>query len=111
MTCPIALAMPNSSVDLLSRELDVMHACGYSKIDFRMGLSKPTEPMHEPFGRKIWRCADCQNAGGSALKDTIGTNGYSIECITHYGKVLATGLGNHEPLALAIEEPQSERRL
>ena len=45
--------MANRKVNFLTREVDVMHRCGHSKIEVGMGLGKPTEPMHEPFGGKI----------------------------------------------------------
>jgi hypothetical protein len=50
---PVAIAMSNGKVNLLTREVDVMHRCGHSEIDVAMGLGKPTEPMYEPFGSKI----------------------------------------------------------
>ena len=51
---PIAIAMSNRKVNVLARKVDVMHRCGHAEIDVGMGLGKPTESMHEPFGSKIW---------------------------------------------------------
>ncbi len=45
--------MSNRKVNFLTRKVDVMHGCRHSQIDVGVDLSKPTKPMHEPFGGKI----------------------------------------------------------
>ena len=100
---PIALTMSNRNVHLLTREVDMLHGRGDSEIDL-MGVCKLTKPMHEPFGGKVGRRADCQNARGLALNKTRSAKGKSIECVPDDGKILAAGFGNDEPLAFSIEE-------
>ena len=103
--------MPNRKIDILAREVDVMDRCGHAQIDVGMGFGKPAEPMHEPFGGKIRRCADRQHSGGLALDKTLGADRNPIQRIADHRKIFAAGLGHHQPLALAIEKLDAERRL
>ena len=43
--------MPDRKVDLLAREVDVVHRRGHAQIDLGMGLGEPAEPMDAA----IWR--------------------------------------------------------
>ena len=45
--------MSNGKIDILAREVDVMHRCGHSEIDVGMGFGKTAESMDQPFGGKI----------------------------------------------------------
>ena len=96
--------MSNCNVHLLTCEVDMLHGCGHSEIDLRMGTRKLTKPMHEPFGGKVGGCADCQNARGLVLNKTTSAKGKSVERIADHGKILAARLGNDKPLAFSIEE-------
>ena len=66
-----------------------------------MGFGKPAEPMDQPFGGKIRRCADGQNPGGLALHQTLGADRDPIERIADHRKIFAAGLGDHQSLTLA----------
>src|SRR5258706_7452952 len=108
---PIAVAVPDRNVDLFPNEVDMMHRCGNPQIDAGMGLGKPAEPIYQPFGRKIRRCADRQNAGVLLLQDALGAGGDSVECVTYDVEIFAAGVTDNQPLALAIEKLDAERVL
>ena len=108
---PISVTMANREIDLLAREVDVMHRRRHPQIDVGMGLGKPAEPMHQPFGGKIRRRADGQNAGGLALDEALGAHRDPVQCIADHREIFAAGLGHHQPLALAIEKLDAKRRL
>ena len=50
---PIAVTMSNRKVNVLTREVDLMHRRRHPQIDVGMRLGKPAEPMDQPFGGKI----------------------------------------------------------
>jgi len=103
--------MSNGNVHLLSREVDMLHGCGDSEIDLRMSGRKSIKPMHEPFGGKIGRSADCQNARGLALNKAISAKGESVERVADHGKILSTSLRNDKPLSFSLEELDPKFRL
>jgi hypothetical protein len=76
-----------------------------------MALGKPAKPVHQPFGGKIRRCADRQNTGALTLHQAFGAERDPIQCVAHHRKIFATGLGHDQPLALASEQLDAERRL
>jgi len=76
-----------------------------------MGLGKPAEPIYQPFGRKIRRGADRQNAGVLSLQDALGARSEPIERIACNVKVFAPGVSDNKALSLAIEKLDAERGL
>ena len=98
---PIAVTVSNREVNLLTHEVDLMHGRGHTQIDVGMGLGKPTEPMHEPFGGKIGGCADRQDPGGLALYEAFRTHRDAIQCIADDREILTARLGHRQALALA----------
>jgi hypothetical protein len=92
----------------LAREVDVMHGRADPEIDLRVGLGEAAEPMHEPLRCKIGRGADRERAAALALQQPLRSVADAIECIAHDNEVGTPGLGDDQPLALAIEELQSE---
>src|SRR5215831_9867409 len=72
---------------------------------------KLAKPMHEPFGSKVGRCADCQYASGLALNEAISAKSKPIERVADHGKIRAAGFGNDKPLAFSIEELDPKCRL
>src|SRR5262249_27448876 len=68
---PIAVAVTNRKVDVVTHEVDVMRRGGTPEIDFPMALGKPAEPMHQPFGGKIRRGADGEDSGAAALHQAL----------------------------------------
>jgi hypothetical protein len=54
-------------IDLLTREVDVMHGRGDAKIDAGMRFGEVPEPMHKPLRGEIRRGADGENAGALPL--------------------------------------------
>ena len=108
---PIAVAVPDRNVDLLPDEIDMMHRRGDPQIDAGMGLAKPAEPIDQPFGGKIRRRADGQNAGVLALQDALGARGDPVERVADDVEIFAAGIGDNQPLALAIEKLDAERGL
>ena len=73
-----------------------------------MALGEPAKPTDEPLRREIRRDADGEHAGALPLRQTFGAERYLIERVADYGEILAARFGDDEPLALAIEELESE---
>jgi hypothetical protein len=46
-----------------------------------------------------------------ALHQAIGAHGNSVKRIANHSEIFTTGLGHHQPLALAIEKLDAKRRL
>ena len=66
--------------------------------------------MHEPFRREIRRDADSKRAGTLPLQQPFGSVGDAVEGIAHDPKIGAAGLGDYQPLPLAIEKLQPKLR-
>jgi hypothetical protein len=103
--------MSHRKIDFLACKVDVMHRGGHPEVDVGMSLGKPAEPVHQPFGGKIGRGADRQNTGALALYKPLGPHRNPIQRVADHSKIFAAGLGNHQPLALAIEQLDAERAL
>src|SRR5262249_15649559 len=103
-----SVAVANGEVDVLAREVDVMHGGADPQIDLRMGLSETAQPMDEPLGREIRRGAHGERAAALALQQALGSVADAVESIAHDHEIGATGLGDHQPLSLAIEQLQAE---
>jgi len=100
--------MANGDIDVLARKIDVMHDRGNPQVDCGVRLGKPAEPVHQPFGGKIRRGAHGQHAGALPLHQALGPHGDAIERIAHDGKVVAAGIGDDQPLPLAVEQLDAE---
>ena len=61
-----------------------------------------------PLGREIRRCADRQRAGAPALQQPLRSRGDSVEGVTHHHKVVASRIGDEQPLPLPIEDPDGK---
>jgi hypothetical protein len=103
--------MTHRKIDVLTRKVDVMRRRGHAQFDLRMALGEPAKPVHQPFGGKVRRRADRQHAGALTLHQAFGAERDPIQRVAHHRKVFATGLGHHQPLALAPEQLDAERRL
>src|SRR5215471_2856826 len=100
--------MANGDIDVLARKIDVMHDRGNPQVDCGVRLGKPAEPVHQPFGGKIRRGAHGQHARALPLHQALGPHGDAIERIAHDGKVVAAGIGDDQPLPLAVEQLDAE---
>src|SRR5215204_2535631 len=81
------------------------------QVDVRMRLGKVPETVDQPFGGEIRRGADGEHPRALALHDARGAERDAVEGVAQHGEIIAPGLGDDEPLALAIEELEAERRL
>src|SRR5205085_2624370 len=81
-----------------------------SQIDAGMRLRKSAKAVDEPFGGEVRRCADGEDTRSLALHQTLGADRDAIERVAQNGEVVATGLGDDQALALAIEELDAELR-
>src|SRR2546429_393612 len=75
-----------------------------------MRLRKSAKAIDEPFGGEVRRRADGEDTRGLALHQTLGADRDAIERVAQNGEVVATGLGDDQALALAIEELDAELR-
>src|SRR5215210_9114048 len=75
-----------------------------------MRLGKMAETVDEPFGGEIRRGADGEHARALALHDARGAERDAVEGVAQHGEIIAPGLGDDQPLALAIEQLEAERR-
>jgi hypothetical protein len=57
----------------------------------------------EPIGGKIHRYTDRQNAGSLLPHNAFAARRDLVECIANHGKIVASCLGDHQPLALPIQ--------
>ena len=105
---PIAVSVPHSKIHVLSREVHVMQGGGDPQVDSRMRLGKAAETVDEPFGCKIRRRADGDDARALTLDQTFCADGDPVQCIPQNDEIVATGFGNDQPLALAIEKLDPE---
>src|SRR5262249_61523687 len=44
-----SVTVANGEIDVLAREVDVMHGCAHPEIDLGLSLGEATEPVDEPF--------------------------------------------------------------
>ena len=100
--------MTNGEVDVLAREVDVMRRSADSEIDLGMCFREPPQPVDEPLRSKIGRGADGERAAALTLQQPFGAIGDPIERVAHDREIGAPALGDHQPLALAIEQLQAE---
>ena len=103
--------MANRDIDVFAGKVDMVRRRRHPKIDLRMTLGKPAEPVDQPLGGKIRRRADRENARALALHQAFGARRDPIQRIADHGQIVATGFGHDQPLALAIEKLDAERRL
>src|SRR6516164_7439280 len=75
-----------------------------------MCLCEAAEPMDKPLGGKIRRCADGQNARTLPLHETLGSHGDAVKRVAHNRQIIAPGIGDDQPLHLAIEELNADLR-
>src|SRR5215472_8222178 len=108
---PMAVAVTNRDIYVFACEIDVMQRARYAEVDFGMYFCKATEPMDEPLGSKIRRCAHGQHARILPLHQALGSHGDAVERLAHNSQIIAPGIGNDEPLPLATEELDAELRL
>src|SRR5580704_4834500 len=108
---PMAVAVTNPDVYVFAREIDVMHRARYAEVDFGMCLCEAAEPMDEPLGGKIRRGAHGQHAGTLPLHQALGSHGDAVKRLAHNCQIIAPGIGNDQPLPLAIKELDAELRL
>ena len=78
------------------------------EIDFGVDLSEAAEPMNEPLRREIRRGAHGERAAALALQQAFGSIADAVESVAHDHEIGAACLGDHQPLAFAIEQLQPE---
>src|SRR5215471_13052732 len=108
---PMAVAVTNRDIYVFAREIGVMQRARNAEVDFGMYFCKAAEPMDEPLGGKIWRCAYCQHARTLPLHQALGSHGDTVKCVAHNRQIIAPGIGDDEPLPLPIEQLDAELRL
>src|SRR5690349_12183775 len=69
-----------------------------------MRFDEVAEPVHEPLGRKIGRCADREHTGILPLQQPLGADRNPVQRVAHDQEIVAAGLRDDEPLALAVEQ-------
>src|SRR5688572_4325248 len=105
--CP-SVPMTDRNVDILARKVYMLARGVDAQIDGRMRFGEAAEPVNEPFCREVGRGADRQHATTLPLQQPFGPVGDAIEGIANDHKVRFTGLGDYEPLPLAVEELQAK---
>ena len=103
-----AVAVPDRDIDILAREIDVVKRGAYPEIDRWVGLGKAAKAMHEPLRREVGGRTDGEDPRTLPLEQTVGSGGDAIQCIAHHTKIVASRLGDDEPLRLAIEELEAQ---
>src|SRR5215468_2947721 len=108
---PMAVAVTNRDIYVFAREIDVMQRARNAEVDFGMYFCKAAEPMDEPLGSKIRRCAHGQHARTLPLYQALGSHGDTVKRLAHNRQIIAPGIGDDQPLSLAIEELDAKLRL
>jgi len=103
-----SIAVANGKIDVLTREVDVLHGRADPQIDLGMGLGETAQPMDEPLRRKIRRRAHGERAATLALQQALGSVADAVERIAHDHEISAACLSDHQPLPFAIEQLQPE---
>ena len=86
--------MPHGEVDILAREIDVMQGRRDAQIDARMFLGKTPKTIDQPFGGKVRRRADGEDAGALTLKQAFRADGNAVKGIAQDREIFASRLGN-----------------
>src|SRR5205807_4717799 len=107
----VSLAVAYGEIDVLAGEVDVMGLGADSEVNLGVDFGEAAEPMNEPLRGEIRRDADGKRANALPLQQPFGSVGDTVEGIAHDAKIGAAGLGDHQPLALAIEQLQPKLRL
>ena len=102
--------MADREIDLLAGEVDVVQRRRDPQVDVRMRLGKMPETVDEPLGGEIRRGTDGERTRALALHDARPCRRDPVEGVAQHGEIIAPGLGDDEPLALAIEQLEAERR-
>jgi len=50
---PTTVAVANREIDILFREVDVMHRCRNPEVDFAMALGESAQAMYQPLGGEV----------------------------------------------------------
>ena len=109
-TRPMPIAMPDRKVHMLGDEVDLLGRSGNAEVDLRVGRSKTSKPVYEPFRAEVRRGADSQNARRPVLKQTVRAHGNPIQRVADDSQVLLAGVGDDEALAIAREQLEAESR-
>ena len=91
-SAPIAVAVSDRDVDILTGKVDMMHRCGDPQIDTRMRLGKAPQAIDQPFCSEIRRRADGESPGVLTLHDALGAGGDPVERIAYHDKIFAAGI-------------------
>src|SRR6516165_6879520 len=108
---PMTVAVTNRDIYVFAREIDVMQRARYAEVDFGMYFCKAAEPMDEPLSSEIRRCTHRQHARTLPLHQALGSHSDTVKRLAHNRQIIAPGIGDDQPLPLAIEELDAELRL
>src|SRR5215831_5107757 len=81
---PVAGAVTDREIDLLTRKIDVLHGCRDIELNFGMGRGKPSETMNQPFGGEVGRRADGERARTLTLSQLLGSKRDPVKGIAHH---------------------------
>ncbi len=96
--------MTHGEVHIFPREIDALVVRRYAEIDLGTEFGEPAQTIDKPLRREIRRDADGQKAGALPPQETLGTERDLVERLADHREILAASLGDHESLALAIEQ-------
>ena len=105
---PVPVTVPDRQVDVLAREVDVMQRRRHPELDLGKGLREAAEPVHQPLGGEVGRRADREHPRTLPLQQPLGAERDPVERVADHVEIFAAGLGDHQPLALAIEKLEAE---
>src|SRR6516165_8306342 len=108
---PVAVAVTNRVVHVFAGDIAVMQRARYPQVDFGMYFCKAAEPMDKPLGSKIRRCANGQHARTLPLHQALSSHRDTVKRLAHNRQIIAPGIGDDQPLPLAIEELDAKLRL
>src|ERR1700736_6639805 len=103
--------MSDREVHVFPREIDVVHRCRQPQLDLRVRLGKPPEARYQPFSGEIGRGANSDRARPLALQQPVSAKLKSLKHVAHHGEIVAAGIGDHQTVALALEQLKPKRGL
>src|SRR5262245_38074816 len=83
----------------------------HAKINVGMFFGKTAKAIYQPLGGKVRRGTNGKSTGTLTLKQAFRADGNTVEGVASDREVVASGLGNGQALAFAIEELDSKLRL
>src|SRR4051794_30059840 len=100
--------MSNCKINVLPREVDVVHGCRNPEINFGIGLGKSAEAIYQPLGGKVRRRADRECSCLRLLLEVFRSECDTVKRIAYHLQIGAAGAGYIQLLPIAVKKPDAK---